>query len=192
MRVNFSNLTLGLIFFSLSACSTTKMVYQPKDYQEKIKNIKRIKIMAKSSEQSSQLASLVAHISTDLIKEEKNFLIDGLKILRGDWGKKCSILDGVLIFTPGKIEISEEQASLEIKAELYKCSSNELVWEGIGWDNYQITTKKSAKIEDHLKVYYERFPEAAQKFAVPVYQIVKDLFKVMPDYPSKAESRKRQ
>lgn len=165
----------GLFLFG---CSSTKNIYFNEKYKSSPKSlVKKISIVVKSRDADTKLASLVAKVSSDVIKLNRNYLVYSYLGSNDDWSKLCEKREGIIYFEIEKASYGNGKAYMKIYSAVQKCAGKELVWSAVAELERDSLDKN---LENMRKTYSEKYGDCSEKFTAVVFPLIQDIVDAMP------------
>jgi len=180
MKIKSVYLCLLAALFTVN-CSAINSVYVRDKYtDDSSAMIKKVIVVVKIPEKYPELAPLISNIAADIIKLKTNYLVYDYKTttsenITQDCNKNT---EGIFIFSIQHAEIKKNKIFLDLKSELYNCSTKELIWLV-----HAIKTTESDNTDlKELTIGYEKkYNNSAAIFAAPAFIVIQDIIESVPD-----------
>ncbi len=166
------------------ACSSVQSLYIQDGYNENPGGmIKRVILLAGAPGEYSNIVPLMINIAADVLELKKNYLVYKSGSFKNTWNRECGKingikLDGAILFTLEHIEASEGIVNIMIKGEIFRCGIDDLLWNATAGDEVNSINEDLLNL---TMVYKEKFGDVADVYAAPIFTLVQDLVKTMPD-----------
>ncbi len=179
-----------LLMILLSAvmfnCSTVNTLYIKNGYMDKPdKMIKRVIVVVDSSKECSEIRPLMLNIVKDVLELKKNYLVykssteNMPDIICGEINKESNIkIDGAIKFTLDYARVKDDIVDICIKGNLLQCSIEGPQWNAIADDECR---SGNDDLRNLTAVYREKYGSIAEIYAAPVFTLIQDLVKTMPN-----------
>ncbi len=179
-----------LLMILLSAvmfnCSTVNTLYIKNGYLDKPdKMIKRVIVVVDSSKKYSGIRPLMLNIVKDVLELKKNYLVykssaeNMPDIICGETNKDSDIkIDGAIKFTLDYARVMDDIVDICIKGNLLQCNIEGSQWNAIADDE---CLSDNEDLRNLTAVYKEKYGSIADVYAAPVFTLIQDLVKTMPD-----------
>ncbi|MEW5768462.1 MAG: hypothetical protein AB1797_12750 [bacterium] len=190
--------TLLILGFYLSACITSKERLRPEAKQEYVDRIKKVAILPFEDRSSLERAGELAqyHLAYRL-SQKGNYrlknLIETKQVLRaygvsnpGDVSfKRLGEILGVEGIIMGQVLKMERERELldgaliaaELSISLFHCETGTLVWKKRA---YRKDKSGEARLPSIISLFREHFEEEYTPYVLPVYYLINDMIKTLP------------
>ncbi len=182
---SFYFLAAGMIF--LSSCTVTSR-YLRKGYEENERMwLKRIALAMEEpvggKKVEASLEELYLAVASDYLSHHTEYIL--LRKVRGlsrsrlkEYCQKDSRLNGILLHRFESLQRKSGRVRVGVLATLYDCRSGNRIWEARGKKSYQIGDESLSLL---TRSYVNRSGEEARIYAAPYYQMVRKLYRSLPD-----------
>lgn len=173
------SLALIVLLNTTAACSAVQSVYVQPGYDiHQPSVIKRIAVVGWAPAAQPGLDAVLSHVTADLIKLRKNYLVHTVGIVKQSWAETCDKLEGVLAVRTLRLLPQEGNVTLALTAELYDCRDGAMVWRAAGERRGKSADADLASLTD---VYRRELGAAAETYAAPAFALVQQLIESLPD-----------
>jgi len=170
-RKFFLFLLSGLFLLS---CSSVTSNFVRKDYGSSYKMIKRVEVKVESNFKAYPLLpEIVKNVTEDILRLKKNYLIYTPKT--EGYNKK---LQGTLLIKVLKLKIIKTRIFMTLSFVLKGRDAKTIFWKSIAQASVNSDDKNLLKF---ATAYKEKFGKFANIFVAPIFVIVRDIVKVMPN-----------
>jgi probable lipoprotein (TIGR04455 family) len=154
--------------------------YEPAD----ARGIKHVALRVWSPTDHPGLAPVMTRVAFDFVNQYTNYLVHSNGVMKRDWAEACGELQGVLALRATRVIEAPGGIAMEVTAELYRCSDGALVWRADGAGTY---AQKDVDLQNMVAAYEQDLGSAATRYAVPVFGLLQDLMRELPNPPELTE-----
>lgn len=171
--------TLVSMMLAAFACSSVRHQFIVRGYtKDPARMIKRIVVFVEPPAGTTDLAGLIGAMTRDVIRTNRNYLVYGTLSTEREMTEACQNRDGVLRMRVNKAEAAGDRVTLEIAAELRRCSDGSVVWSASARSSGK---SRNRSLENLIRSYVEEHGKQAEIYAAPAFNIIEDIVETLPN-----------
>ena len=169
-------ISIALVSFD---CTSVRRRFMVEGYTKNpAQMIKRIVIISEPFPQNKDLAGLISAMTRDLIKTNRNYLVDGTLSTEREVTEACKTRDGVLKMWVDRADAAGERIHVEITGELRRCSDNSVVWSATARASGK---SRNRSLKNLIQNYVEEHGKQVEVYAAPTFNVIEDIVEAMPN-----------